>query len=118
RRSLRRGFVFMRGAIPPHTLPARLGLADVRGLEPFRAASHLELNAVTLGQALEALSLDGAEVHEHVLAAFLGDESEALCVVEPLHCSLCHERVLFLWLERLCPVNPGFHRRGDARCTP
>src|SRR5437867_886180 len=86
----------MRGDGPPHTPPAlltdgRSGFADVSRLKTFRAASDLELHAVPFGQALEALSLDGAEVNEHVLAALLRDEAEALRVVEPLHCSLCHD---------------------------
>src|SRR6185503_1748978 len=33
----------------------------------------------------EAISLDGAEVHEHVGASFAGDEAVPLCIVEPLH---------------------------------
>src|SRR5262249_36737567 len=65
-------------------------LADVRGLEPLRAPRHLELHAITLGQALEAVGLDGAEVHEHVLAILLGDEAVPLRVVEPLDLTLCH----------------------------
>src|SRR5262245_43095883 len=80
------------GVKPPQTRlrSRRLGFPDVRGLQALGTARHLELDPVTLGEALEALSLDGAEVHEHVLAALLSDEPETLRVVEPLHCSLSH----------------------------
>src|SRR5262249_57708321 len=69
----------------------RSDLADVRGLKTLRTARDLELHLITLGQALEALSGDGAEMDEDVLAAHLGDEAEALCVVEPLHSTVCHD---------------------------
>src|SRR6266700_3658040 len=36
-------------------------------------------------------TLDGADVHEHVVAAIVGlNEAEALCRVEPLNCSGSH----------------------------
>src|SRR6266508_2820813 len=72
------------------TLGLLSGLANVGGLEALRAPRHFELDLVTLGQALEALGLDGAEVHEHVLAVFLGDKAIPLRIVEPLHASLSH----------------------------
>jgi hypothetical protein len=42
-------------------------------------------------------------VHEHIRAAFLGDEAEPLRVIEPLHCALCHLPFLlkFLLLQNL-----------------
>src|SRR2546421_1838656 len=67
-----------------------LYLADVRCLKTLGAAGHLELNPVTFGQGLEALGLDRAVVHEDVFSAFLRDEPVTLCIVEPLHLSLCH----------------------------
>src|SRR5262249_38499471 len=69
---------------------ARLDLTDVRGLELLRAPRHLELDSIALGQALEALGLNGAEMHEHVLAILLRDEAIPLRVVEPLHVTLSH----------------------------
>ena len=50
----------------------------------------IDPNAVTFHEALEALCLDRAEVNEHVLATLLGDEAEALRLVEPLHGTGCH----------------------------
>src|SRR5262245_16230181 len=76
-----------------------LGLADVGGLETLRAARHLEFHPVPFAEALEPAGLDGAEVNEHVLAAFLCDEPEPLRIVEPLHGSARHDVPLrfLLW---------------------
>src|SRR5690606_29926293 len=38
----------------------------------------------------EAGCLDRGEMHEHVLAALLGDEAEPLRIIEPLHGTLWH----------------------------
>jgi len=62
-----------------------LAANDVRSLETLRSLDHVERDALTLGERLEAGSLDRREVNEHVLAAFLGDETETLRLVEPLH---------------------------------
>src|SRR5262245_35683568 len=91
-----------------------LDLADVGGLEPLRPLGHLELDLVTLGQALEALGLDGVEMHEHVVARLLGDEAIALRVVEPLDRSLCHEP-LPLCSGAGAPVDPRHHGGGALR---
>src|SRR5438876_5654473 len=72
----------------------RLDLANVRGLKALGTASHLELDLVTLGQALEALGLDRTVVNEDVFPTLLCDEPVALRIVEPLHMSLCHSRDL------------------------
>src|SRR6476620_10283448 len=59
--------------------------ADRRGLRALLALLDFELDALVLGQRLEARALDLAEVREQVLAARVGgDEAEALAVVEPL----------------------------------
>src|SRR6516165_513434 len=71
----------------------RAGLDDYDGLRlgALRALLGLELHLRTLGQRLEALTADRAEMHEHVLAAITrSDEPKALRVVEPLHGSGCH----------------------------
>jgi len=50
------------------------------------ALNDFELDLVTLGQGLEALSLDRGMMNEDVLGAiFRGDETKSLVVVEPLH---------------------------------
>src|SRR5438552_4628545 len=101
------GFGRVRAEVPS---PEGLGFPDVGGLEALGASGHLELDPVTLGEALEALSLDGAEVHENVLATLLSDESEALRVVEPLHCSLSHDLPLSV-SRALRSGDPDLHGR-------
>src|SRR5215470_11173041 len=89
-----------------------LDLTDVGGLEPLRTPAHLELDPVTLGQTLESGSLNGAEVHEHVLATLLRDETEPLRIVEPLHAALSH---LYLPLSReACASVMPHHHGGGA----
>src|SRR4030095_1960223 len=67
-----------------------LSPTNVVCLQALRAAVHRELDFIALGEALEALGLDGAEVDEYVFATLLGDEAETLRVVEPLDCTCCH----------------------------
>src|SRR3990172_5224994 len=60
--------------------------SDVRRLEALRPLGDVELHLLALRQRTEAFGLDGGVVAEDVLAAVvLGDETEALRVVEPLH---------------------------------
>jgi hypothetical protein len=62
---------------------------DIDGRRTLLSVLDLELDSLVLGQCLEALLLDGAEVHEDVLGAIAGgDEAETLSLVEPLHLSL------------------------------
>ena len=97
-------------------------LGYVRGLRPLRSVGDLELDPIILGEALEAVTLDGREVNENVGAVLLLDEPETLGVVEPLHgtsesfshCALyslhcfvapcCYYRVN---TTRLAPVSKG-----------
>src|SRR6266496_2040929 len=75
----------------PSSVPrGRLGFADVRRLQPLRAFGDFELDLVALGQALEALCLNGAVVDEDILAALDLDEAVPLRIVEPLDGTLCH----------------------------
>src|SRR6266403_147311 len=87
-----------------------LGFPDVCRLKTFRSAGDLELDLVTLGEALEAIRLDGAEVDEHVLPAVLGDKAIPLRIVEPLHLTLSHVPVSSCVLPppwRGCPSEIG-----------
>src|SRR5712671_5645713 len=71
------------------------GLADVRRLRTLVALLQLELHLLTLGEAAEALRLDRGVVDEDVLpAAVRSDETKALRVIEPLHCTGRHSRKL------------------------
>ncbi len=67
---------------------------DVRGLRALLTLLQIELDALALSQGLEAATLNGAEVDEHVLSAIvLGDEAEALGLVEPLHGACSHNDI-------------------------
>ena len=63
----------------------RFCLCYVRGLRTLWSIGDLELDPVILGEALEAVSLDGREVNENVWAVLLLDEPKTLGVVKPLH---------------------------------
>src|SRR5262249_18800466 len=62
--------------------------------QALRPTGDVELDPFALGERLETLALDRREVHEHVLAARLGDEAKALRLVEPLHGATSHLKLL------------------------
>ena len=65
------------------------GGGDVDGRWSLLSVLDLELDSLILGQSLETLLLDGAEVDEDILRPVAGrDEAEALGLVEPLDLSL------------------------------
>src|SRR5207344_1810014 len=68
---------------------------DVRRLGALLTLPRLELDARTLGKALEPITSDVAEVSEEILRALVrGDEAVPLAVVEPLNGSSCHRKHL------------------------
>src|SRR3954447_1035769 len=78
--ALASGFLF------PHRGCGLLHLGDVLGGGALRTLHDVELYPVTLGKAAEAFRLDGSVVDKAILVPILrGDETKALCVVEPLH---------------------------------
>jgi hypothetical protein len=69
----------------------RLERADIGSLLAFRAGRHIELDFLVFGQRLEAVALNRREMGEQIFTTTVGlDESETLCVVEPLYCTRCH----------------------------
>src|SRR5690606_26865751 len=64
---------------------AASGRLDRVSLQAFLSLDDGEGNLLAFLQALEALNLDGAEVHEHILAVFTADEAKTLGIIEPLH---------------------------------
>src|SRR5213592_4049290 len=92
----------------------RLGANDVRGVQPFLASLHFELHDLTFGEGLEPVHLDGGEVYEHVLAAFLFNEAVALRVIEPIHFSLSHS-VCLLQSHTWGAEHPARHGVGRDR---
>jgi hypothetical protein len=57
---------------------------DVLCLQSLVAFDDIELDDLTFVQGFKALTEDCGMMHEHILAGFLNDETEALLVVEPL----------------------------------
>jgi hypothetical protein len=65
-------------------------LLYVGGLEAFRALGDVERYGIAFSKGFESVALDRREVNEDVLATFLLDEAETLCVIEPFNLALCH----------------------------
>ncbi len=99
-----------KGGAPRRRRPATNPLGDgydVASLGALLALGRLELDTRALGERLEALGLDRAEVDEHVLAALVrGDEAIPLRIVEPFNGSGCH-------IEHLPPRSS--ERTGGAK---
>jgi len=51
---------------------------DVGGLRTLGTVGNLEAYALTLGESLEPIALDGRKVHENVWTVSLLDEAETL----------------------------------------
>ena len=64
----------------------------------LRVTLGIKSNLLTFFQRLEALSVDSGEVYENFLTvSAVGDETVALLSVEPLNCTVIHNKIL---LER------------------
>src|SRR5215813_4803376 len=59
-------------------------------LKTLLTLGHLELHALTFGQAAETVGLNGAVMNENVLTGLALDKTKTLGIVKPLHCSLFH----------------------------
>ena len=64
--------------------------ANVLSFLALAARCNVELDDLTLVEALVAIALDVREMHEHVVTLLARDETESLFCVEKLHCTLCH----------------------------
>ena len=92
------------GAAVDRPPPSELDRTNVLGFFALLATADVELDALTLLEGLEALALDGREVHEHIIALFPGDEAIALLLIEKLHSALCH-RIHVLMVHRVGPID-------------
>src|SRR6266851_2337646 len=116
--------------------------ADDRDVLPLRsllALRDVELDLLSFFQAAVAVTLDRAEVHEHVRATLDRDEAVALIAVEPLHYALRHLDLLRSGMRRAPPwrgdrtshdcfgqpvtqpaagVNRAAAKRAGGRATP
>jgi hypothetical protein len=83
----------------------------ILGLPPFGALYYVELHLLAFLQTAESARLNGREVHKHVLAALTADETIALGVVKPLHCSCFHGVARFLFLRYALYQSQNFFRQ-------
>jgi hypothetical protein len=73
---------------------------NVLGLPPLRSFGHVELHPLPFLKASETACLYRGEVDKNILTIFATQKAIALCVIEPLHCSLfCHLIFLSLFLN-------------------
>ena len=73
------------------TVVLRSGGGYVGRLGSLGTVFRIERHFLAFGPYLEALSLDGGEVHKHVLATVgRRDEAESLGLVEPLYSTCRH----------------------------
>ena len=73
-----------------------LGGLDVRSLLALGTSSDVKRYALTFLERLEATGVYCRVMREEILSTvFRGDEAKAFCVVEPLHCTCCHNASCF-----------------------
>jgi len=68
-----------------------LDALDVLSLPALGALDHVKLHLLTFLQTAEPTSLNGGEMYEDILTVLAADETVALGVVKPLHCSCFHD---------------------------
>src|SRR5579859_4897524 len=87
----------------PHEADPLSDDADVGSLKALGPSVYVELHDLSFRERSKAVGLNGALMAEDVVSAVLFDESKALCVVEPLHCSNCHD-VSFSFFRRFASL--------------
>jgi hypothetical protein len=95
-----------------------------RGLARPSIGYDLERDLLSLIEAMHSGAFDGADVHEHILAAVIRlNEAEAFLAIEPLYRSLRHMTFLSVrvwvaarWRSRLAR-DLGEGRQSDAHCA-
>jgi hypothetical protein len=85
---------------PYRVVTCEVGLdrLDVLCLPSLGAFDYVKLHLLTFLEAAESARLDGGEMYEYILSILAADESIALGVVKPLHCSCFHVDANFLFL--------------------
>ena len=64
---------------------------DVGGLPALRTLNNFEGHFLAFFERLEAAHVDRGEMREQIFAAIIGsNETETLCIVEPLNSTVCH----------------------------
>src|SRR5580698_2134526 len=90
---------------------AVLDALDVFCLPALRAFDHVKLDLLTFLQAAESAGLNGGEMHEDILAVLAADESIALGVVKPLHCSGFHDVAISFFVDVALKLSGFFGRQ-------
>ena len=69
------------------------------GLACLSISNNVERDLLSLVEVLYPCALDGADVHENILAAVIGlDEAKTFLAAEPLYGSLRHETLSFRYV--------------------
>ena len=86
--------------------------ADVLGFLALLAGGNVELDVLTLVEALVAIALDVGEMDENVITLLTRDEAVTLFCIEEFHCACCHE---YSFLE--CGEPTNLIRLAGYDCT-
>jgi hypothetical protein len=73
------------GSLKSGGLRGSLLFYDVDRLESFGAFFNIETDGITFRQGPETVALYGREVDENIIPLVGGDESKALCIIEPFY---------------------------------
>jgi hypothetical protein len=84
-----RGIFYGSGALKRSS---RIHALDILGFQSLFAGNGFKENFVAFVQGFESRADDGRVMHKNVLTGILGDEAEALFVVEPLYFSAGHKQ--------------------------
>src|ERR1700722_12730582 len=91
--------------------------ADFVRLQALGALLDLELHLLSLAHRAKARRLNDGLVAENILApTILSDESKALRIVKPLHCTSCHVSALLVLREDTLPC-AGERHQAHARAV-
>jgi len=69
---------------------------NVLSLPALGTLHHVELHGLAFLQAAEAVGLNRGVVNKYIFTVGAAQESKALRIVKPFHCSLFHNLILFL----------------------
>jgi hypothetical protein len=82
--------------------------ADVRRLETLRSLHDFKIHRFAFFEGFETIATDSGEVHEYFLTAIIWSyETESLCVVKPLYCTLRHTKTFLSQLQKMLQMLIG-----------
>lgn len=77
-------------------------------LRTFLAISYSEFDFLTVGESLETIAFDGAEMDENIRTIFTLNKAETFAFVEPFDCAGCCRHTFYLYCLRR-RVQAPFH---------